>query len=160
MADQPLAPPALQQQARPAERPAFRLLVTTLIDELFDGPVTYVDLPGIAGHIGVLGQHTPLLALLADGRLTLHPVGGPPRTLPVAGGIAEAGPWGVTVLADLAGHHEAAAKRRMQAARERSAARRAHQPPSRLLPGAAAARARLDDELNLFLVRALRQLRR
>jgi F0F1-type ATP synthase epsilon subunit len=158
MDDQPLTPPAAP--AARDERHAFRLLVTTLNDGLFDGPVTYVELPGIAGHVGVLKRHTPLLTLLADGPLTLHPVDGPPRVLPVMGGIAEAGPWGVTVLADFAGHGVAAEKHRMDAARQRSATRHAHRPPERLLPGSAAARARLDDELNLFLVRALRELRR
>ncbi|MDR2992053.1 MAG: hypothetical protein LBU72_09110 [Burkholderiaceae bacterium] len=141
-----------------ANRPAFRLVVATLNDDLFDGQVTYVDLPGIAGHIGVLDRHTPLLTLLADGQLTLHPVDGPPRALPVMGGIAEAGPWGVTVLADLAGHDAAAEQRRMAAARQRSAVRHAQQGD--LLSGSAAARARLDDELKLFLIRALNELKR
>jgi len=167
MADQSLSPSALPPQpvmqglapAARDERHAFRLLVTTLNDDLFDGPVTYVDLPGIAGHVGVLWRHTPLLTLLAEGLLTLHPAKGSPRTLPVMGGVAEAGPWGVTVLADLAGHDAIAEKRRMDAARQRSVARHANQVQS-LSSGTAAARARLDDELNLFLISALRELKR
>jgi F-type H+-transporting ATPase subunit epsilon len=174
MADQPLASSALPEQSAaldfitPAaaaqtardDRHAFGLLVATLNDDLFDGPVTYVDLPGIAGHVGVLKRHTPLLTLLADGLLTLHPLDGPPCTLPVMGGIAEVGPWGVTVLADLAGHGEAAGKLRMDAARERSAMRHARQPQGEAIPGALIdRRTRLDDELSLFLIRTLRELR-
>jgi F0F1-type ATP synthase epsilon subunit len=162
MADQSLTPSESPvqptAQTAHADRPAFGLKVATFNEDLFDGPVTYVDLPGIAGHVGVLGRHTPLLTLLADGQLTLHPVDGPPRVLPVMGGIAEVGPWGVTVLADLAGHDAAAEQRRMAAARERSATRHAQQGD--LLSGSAAARARLDDELKLFLVRALNELKR
>jgi F-type H+-transporting ATPase subunit epsilon len=138
------------------ERQTFRLLVATFNENLFDGAVTYVELPGLAGHVGVLKHHTPLLTLLADGPLTLHPADGPPRVLPVMGGIAEAAPWGVTVLADFAGHGVAAEKQRMDAARGRSAARQPHRPP----PNSPAARARLSDALNMFLIRALRDLRR
>jgi F-type H+-transporting ATPase subunit epsilon len=141
----------------PGSSHAFRLMVATLTQDLFDGQVAYVDLPGLGGHVGVLHRHTPLLTLLAEGPLTMYPIEGPPRTLPVAGGIAEIGPWGVTVLADFAGHGTAAEKRRMDAARQRAAERRASQHAS---SRTAQARARLDDELNLFWLRALREFRR
>ncbi|MDR0480008.1 MAG: ATP synthase F1 subunit epsilon [Burkholderiaceae bacterium] len=141
--------------------PAFRLLIATFDNEVFDGQVTYVDLPGIAGHVGVLKRHTPLLTLLADGPLTLHPLDGPPRTLPVMGGIAEVGPRGVTVLADFAGRDVEAEKQRMDAARERSVTRHARQPRGDAAPGALFdRRTRLDDELSLFLIRTLRDLKR
>jgi F-type H+-transporting ATPase subunit epsilon len=155
--------PAAQMAALtaiPRDAPAFRLLIATLNDDVFDGQVTYVDLPGLAGHVGVLNRHTPLLTLLADGPLTLYPVEGAPRTLPVMGGIAEVGPGGVTVLADFAGRSVDTEKHRMDAARERSATRHARQPRSEVTPGVLTDRARLDDELNLFLNRALRELRR
>jgi F-type H+-transporting ATPase subunit epsilon len=147
----PAAPPV------PGSGPPFRLMVATLTEDLFDGQVTYVDLPGLGGHIGVLNHHTPLLTLLAEGPLTVYPVDGPPSVLPVRGGIAEVGAWGVTVLADFAGHDLAADQRRMDEARRRAAERHAGHSSRH---GTAFARGRLDDELNQFLVRALRDLKR
>jgi len=151
--------PAAAARPVPGSGHAFRLLVATLTEDLFDGQVTYVDLPGLAGHVGVLNHHTPLLALLAEGPLTLYPLEGAPCTLPVAGGIAEVGPWGVTVLADFAGHDTAARQRRMTVARQHAAERRAGLAREHAGHGALA-RARLDDELSLFWMRALRELRR
>jgi len=147
----------------PAARPVpgsgqpFRLMVATLTEDLFDGQVTYVDLPGLGGHVGVLSRHTPLLTLLAEGPLTVYPVQGQPSTLLVRGGIAEASAWGVTVLADFAGHDAIADQRRMDIARQRAAERQAGHLARR---GSAFTRARLDDELNQFLIRALRELKR
>jgi F-type H+-transporting ATPase subunit epsilon len=66
---------------------------------LFSGEVTQVDVPGEAGDFGVLAGHAPYIATLKPGVLTIFGVGAPQRIV-VQGGFAEAGPTGLTVLAE------------------------------------------------------------
>jgi F-type H+-transporting ATPase subunit epsilon len=68
---------------------------------LFSGKVDQVDLPGADGDFGVLAGHAPLVSLLRPGILTIFAADAPQRIL-VVGGFAEAGPNGLTVLADMA----------------------------------------------------------
>ena len=68
---------------------------------LFSGEVDQVDVPGIEGEFGVLAGHAPLVTTLRPGILVIHGEGGALRVV-VNGGFAEAGPTGLTVLADMA----------------------------------------------------------
>jgi F-type H+-transporting ATPase subunit epsilon len=68
---------------------------------LFSGEVDRVDVPGSEGDFGVLAGHAPVVSLLRPGILTIIEGGAPQRIL-VAGGFAEVGPNGLTVLADMA----------------------------------------------------------
>jgi len=68
---------------------------------LFSGPVDQVDLPGSEGNLGVLAGHAPLIAMLRPGVLTVT-AGGEKTEIVVLGGLAEANPAGLTVLADVA----------------------------------------------------------
>jgi F-type H+-transporting ATPase subunit epsilon len=68
---------------------------------LFAGEVTQVDVPGEVGDFGVLAGHAPYIATLKPGVLTISG-DGPPRRIVVRGGFAEAGPGGLTVLAEQA----------------------------------------------------------
>ena len=67
----------------------------------FAGEVDQVDVPGAEGDFGVLAGHAPLIALLRPGLMTVYAAGEKTR-LVVLGGFAEAGPDGLTVLADVA----------------------------------------------------------
>ena len=52
---------------------SFRCIVATPTRELFNGDVYYADVPGYAGHFGVLRGHESLVATNHQGgRLTLH----------------------------------------------------------------------------------------
>ncbi len=68
---------------------------------LFSGEVEQVDLPGSEGNFGVLAGHAPLIAVLRPGILTVR-AGGETQQIIVLGGLAEVGPTGLTVLADIA----------------------------------------------------------
>ena len=52
---------------------SFRCIVATPTRELFNGPIYYADVPGFAGHFGVLNGHESLVATNHQGgKLTLH----------------------------------------------------------------------------------------
>jgi F-type H+-transporting ATPase subunit epsilon len=144
----PHAPPV------PGEGKPFRLEVATLGGELFSGPVTYVQVPGEGGALGVLHGHAPVLTQIAPGALLFHTAQGQARTLDVLGGIVEVAPWGVTVLADLAGHDAKAEQARMAQAKAQAAV---HTPYAERPLGAAAVRAELDAELVRFFAGAFRR---
>ena len=67
----------------------------------FSGDVDQVDVPGTEGDFGVLAGHAPLIALLRPGIMTVYS-GGEQTQVMVLGGLAEVGPDGLTVLADVA----------------------------------------------------------
>ncbi len=52
---------------------SFRCIVATPTRELFNGDIYYADVPGYAGHYGVLSGHESLVATNHQGgKLTLH----------------------------------------------------------------------------------------
>jgi F-type H+-transporting ATPase subunit epsilon len=67
----------------------------------FIGAVDQVDVPGAEGDFGVLAGHAPLISLLRPGVMTIY-AGGEQTKIVVFGGLAEVGPGGLTVLADVA----------------------------------------------------------
>ena len=80
---------------------SFRFELVSPERLLFSGDVTQVDVPGEAGDFGVLAGHAPYVATLKPGVLTIYG-DGPPQRIVVRGGFAEAGPDGLTVLAEQA----------------------------------------------------------
>ena len=66
---------------------------------LISGEVDQVDLPGEDGDFGVLAGHSPLVATLKPGVVTVH-AGGRQERIAVFGGFAEVSPAGLTLLAD------------------------------------------------------------
>lgn len=136
---------------------SFALRVATFNDLLFTGQASYVGVPGVWGHLGVLKGHAPLLTVLAPGQLRIRPVAGTTQRIDVAGGVAEVAPWGVTVLADYVGADAATAAERMAEASRQAAV---HVPFALRPVGADAVRAELDAELLRFFATALRERRR
>lgn len=67
----------------------------------FSGEVEQVDIPGVEGDFGVLAGHSPLVASIRPGILTVT-VGGKHEKIIVLGGLAEVSDKGLTVLADTA----------------------------------------------------------
>jgi F-type H+-transporting ATPase subunit epsilon len=67
----------------------------------FSGDVDQVDVPGTEGDFGVFAGHAPLISLVRPGVVTVY-VGGEQTKVVVLGGLAEVGPDGLTVLADVA----------------------------------------------------------
>lgn len=69
--------------------------------ELFSGQVDQVDLPGTEGDLGVLPNHSPLMAAIRTGAITVYSNGKEEKFF-VEGGFADVTPAGLTVLAELA----------------------------------------------------------
>lgn len=69
--------------------------------ELFSGQVDQVDLPGTEGDLGVLPNHSPLMAAIRTGAITVYANGGEEKFF-VEGGFADVTPAGLTVLAEVA----------------------------------------------------------
>lgn len=67
----------------------------------FSGEVEQVDVPGAEGDFGVLAGHSPMVASIRPGILTVT-VGGKNEKIIVLGGLAEVSDKGLTILADTA----------------------------------------------------------
>lgn len=89
--------------------------------QVYQGDVDIVVLPGTAGVMGVLPNHTPLLSTLQYGVITVRHQG-QEEFFTVAGGIVEVQPDQVTVLADAAENVQEIDTARAEAARERAEA--------------------------------------
>jgi len=68
---------------------------------IFSGEAERVIAPGVAGELGILPEHTPLLTLIKPGTIRILPAdGGEEEVIYVSGGMMEVQPDRVTVLAD------------------------------------------------------------
>jgi F-type H+-transporting ATPase subunit epsilon len=86
---------------------------------VFQGDVDIVVLPGVAGEMGILPHHAPVLAILKYGVIKIRQ-NGKEELFTVAGGMAEVQPTIVTVLADAAENIEEIDITRAQAAKKRA----------------------------------------
>lgn len=93
----------------------FQLEVATPERLFVDEQVTWVELPGKEGYLGVLAGHAPLLSILGAGVLT-YTAGGGDQVLALEGGFVEVEGGHVRVLAD---HAEFARDIRVDEARRR-----------------------------------------
>jgi F-type H+-transporting ATPase subunit epsilon len=66
---------------------------------VFSGDVEHVVVPGAEGEFGVMAGHAPFVSTLKPGILKIKSGGGEVPVF-VRGGFAEAGPSGLTVLAE------------------------------------------------------------
>ena len=69
--------------------------------ELFSGAVDQVDVPGTEGDLGIFPDHSPLMAAIRTGAITVYNDGSETKYL-VQGGFADVTPDGLTVLAESA----------------------------------------------------------
>jgi F-type H+-transporting ATPase subunit epsilon len=91
-------------------------------ETLYSGDAEFVALPGIAGELGILPGHTPLITLIKPGLVRIRTQGKQEEEIFVAGGVLEIQPHHVIVLADVAIRSEdldeAKAKEAMEKAKE------------------------------------------
>ena len=59
-----------------ADRKAFSVSLVTPDGAAFEGDAEMIIVPGVAGEIGVLARHAPLIATLKAGSTRIHPGGG------------------------------------------------------------------------------------
>lgn len=69
---------------------------------LYSGEAEMVVAPGVAGELGILPRHAPLLTGIKPGVLKITLSGGDEELLYVSGGVLEVQPDKITVLADIA----------------------------------------------------------
>jgi F-type H+-transporting ATPase subunit epsilon len=86
---------------------------------VFQGDVDIVVLPGMAGEMGILPHHAPVLTLLKYGVIKVR-YQGTEELFAVAGGMAEVQPDVVTILADAAENVQDIDVVRAQAAKKRA----------------------------------------
>jgi F-type H+-transporting ATPase subunit epsilon len=86
---------------------------------VFQGDVDIVILPGVAGEMGILPHHAPVLTILKYGVIKIRQEG-KEQLFAVAGGMAEVQPEIVTILADAAENIEDIDITRAQAAKKRA----------------------------------------
>lgn len=86
---------------------------------VFQGDVDIVILPGVAGEMGILPHHAPVLTILKYGVIKIRQQGRE-ELFAVAGGLAEVQPGIVTILADAAENIQDIDITRAQAAKKRA----------------------------------------
>ncbi len=86
---------------------------------VFQGDVDIVVLPGVAGEMGILPHHAPVLTILKYGVIKIRRQG-KEELFAVAGGMAEVQPEVVTILADAAENIQEIDVTRAQAAKKRA----------------------------------------
>ena len=69
--------------------------------ELYAGEVDQVDIPGTEGDLGILPNHSPLMAAIRTGIMTVYANGEATQYF-IQGGFADVTPAGLTVLAERA----------------------------------------------------------
>lgn len=115
---------------------SIRLDVVTAERAVYSEDVDIVIAPGVAGQLGILPHHTPLMTLLEPGEL-IAKKGDEEFILAVSGGFLEVRPDRVIVLADSAERAE-----EIDVARAEEAKKRAEQRlEERYVPAVDAARA-------------------
>ncbi len=82
--------------------------------ELYSGDVAQVDIPGTEGDLGIFPNHSPLMAAIRTGTITVYENGAETKFF-VQGGFADVTPAGLTVLAEKAVALEALDKATVEA---------------------------------------------
>ena len=82
--------------------------------ELYSGDVDQVNIPGTEGDLGVMPNHSPLMAAIRTGMITVMENGTETKFF-VQGGFADVTPSGLTVLAERAVAFEALDKAEIEA---------------------------------------------
>ena len=79
-----------------------QLEIVSAEKELYSGEVAMVVAPGVAGELGLLPSHAPLLTRIKPGVLKVNLPDGGEHFIYVSGGVLEVQPDKITVLADVA----------------------------------------------------------
>lgn len=97
----------------------LRCQIITQERQLYDEEVDIVIAPGLEGEMGILPQHTPLLAALDFGELRVRR-GGVEESFAIGGGVLQVAHDRVIVLAESAEQAEEIDVARAEAARQRA----------------------------------------
>jgi F-type H+-transporting ATPase subunit epsilon len=98
----------------------IRCEVVTAERAVFEDDVNMVVAPGIAGQLGILPHHAPLITALTYGELVIHREGQNDEYIAIGGGFMEVGSDHVTILADSAERADEIDEERAEEARRRA----------------------------------------
>lgn len=104
----------------------FQLMVLTPEREFYSGPAVYVSVNTIAGSIGVLADHVPMVSALDVGTLVIETNEETRRTAFHSEGFIEVRPDGVYILAQACEWPEEIDEKRAREAEERAKERISH----------------------------------
>jgi F-type H+-transporting ATPase subunit epsilon len=101
--------------------------VVSVERSLFEGDAEFVKCRSLDGDLGILPNHSPLLAVLAPGEVRIDKTGGGSEHIFVGGGFLEVLPERLTILADVAEHASEINQERAEESRKAIAERLAGQ---------------------------------
>ena len=78
----------------------YQLSIVTPDRVFYEGEISSLTAPGVAGYVGVLTGHAPLLTPLATGKLTFRDASGKTFIAALSGGFLEVSKKRVIILAD------------------------------------------------------------
>ncbi|MGE5692958.1 MAG: ATP synthase F1 subunit epsilon [Candidatus Zixiibacteriota bacterium] len=78
----------------------YQLSIVTPDRVFYEGEISSLTAPGVAGYLGILTGHAPLLTPLATGKLTFRDASGKTFIAALSGGFLEVSKKGVIILAD------------------------------------------------------------
>ncbi|QNN22394.1 hypothetical protein HED60_08940 [Planctomycetales bacterium ZRK34] len=84
----------------------FECSLVTPEQSMFEGTVTYANIPAHDGQLGVMANHAPLLVQLGSGELDLTLPGGAHRQFDLTGGFAQVNDNKLTLLSEAATERE------------------------------------------------------
>ena len=105
---------------------SFRLMVLTPEREFYNADATYVSVQTIAGSVGIMAGHVPMVTALGVGELVIHPQEGETRMAFHSEGFMEVRPDGVYILSQACEWPEEIDEKRALEAEHRAEERLAH----------------------------------
>lgn len=102
----------------------FKVHVVSQDRLLYDGMVSQVSVSVLSGELGILANHTPLMAELRPGQVRLMLENGEEKVIYISGGFLEVQPIQTIILADEAERAEDLDEERVRAAKERAEQRK------------------------------------
>lgn len=104
----------------------FPLMVLTPEREFYNGEAVYVSVNSIAGSIGIMAEHVPMVSALDIGPLVIEAADGTKRTAFHSEGLIEVRPDGVYILSQACEWPEEIDEKRALEAEQRAQERISH----------------------------------
>lgn len=102
----------------------FKAHVVSQDHLLYEGMVAQISVTVVSGELGILANHTPLMAELRPGQVCLKLESGEEEIIYISGGFLEVQPTQTIILADTAERAEDLDEARVRAAKERAEMRK------------------------------------
>lgn len=72
-----------------ASEKTLHLVISSIGENLYDGPALFATLPGSAGEMTILPHHEPLITTLKAGNITVAVPHADQKTFTIEGGVLE-----------------------------------------------------------------------